>query len=242
MGLVEIHPLLCQPHHSASRVGDSLRNMSPSKQKDCPPLVLRQTTWVRLQSRLSTDNRGPCWGFPEAWGDRGGDRGLSVEAAWGVPSRRHVSPPGLALLSNYWMPSSAPPGGWPLLPGSWAILGGLRELARTGLETSKDLPNAARLDFLQPDSTFLIKLSRWPRRAFCVPRQADPSPASERGVFSLPVAIALHKPGQAPSGGEVSPGMSHPDESDVSLLFFFFFESCGFLQNRDCVVLFCSQI
>lgn len=38
MGLVEIHPLFCQPHHSASRVGDSLRNMSPSKQEDCPLL------------------------------------------------------------------------------------------------------------------------------------------------------------------------------------------------------------
>ena len=106
------------------------------------------------------------------------------------------------------------------------------------METSKDLPKAARLDFLQPDSTFLLKLSRWPRRAFSAPKRADPSPALERGVFSLAVDIALHKPGQALSGGEVSPGMSHPDESDVSRLFFFFFESCVFLQTRDCVVLF----
>lgn len=52
--------------------------------------------------------------------------------------------------------------------------------------------------------------------------------------------MALHKPGQAPpSGGEVIPGMSHPDESDVSLLFFFL--SCGFLHNRGCVVLFAAR-
>ena len=111
------------------------------------------------------------------------------------------------------------------------------------METSKDLPKAARLDFLQPDSTFLLKLSRWPRRAFSAPKRADPSPALERGVFSLAVDIALHKPGQALSGGEVSPGMSHPDESDVSRLFFFFFlKAACFFKPETVLFFFCSQI
>lgn len=41
-------------------------------------------------------------------------------------------------------------------------------------------------------------------------------PGLGEGSFLSRSPIALHKPGQAPSGGEVSPGMSHPDESDVS--------------------------
>lgn len=37
------------------------------------------------------------------------------------------------------------------------------------------------------------------------------------------------------------PGMSHLDDSDVSLPLLSFFPSCGFLHNRDSVVLFATR-
>ena len=104
------------------------------------------------------------------------------------------------------------------------------------LETSEDLPSTARriLCNLIPilDKAILMAALS----SLCT-QTGGSVPSMQEGVcfFSSP-----HGPSQAatghgkPSRGEVIPGMSHPDESDVSLLFF---QAVGFFVTETMLFL-----
>lgn len=118
---------------------------------------------------------------------------------------------------------------------------GRLELTRTGLETSKDFPNGTHwilcnwildplLSYLDGCAELSLCPDGWIR------------PQHSRGSFLF---SSHHGPSQAstghgkPSVGQLIPGMSHLDESDVSLLFFP--QAVGFFPNRGCVVLFAAR-